>query len=449
MMDRDFKYHLQRYQGMSTRHECPCCGDRHSFTYYVDDAGNILDESVGRCDHESGCGYHYTPAQYFEEHPERKPGRDVKRYHAERRPYSAPSPHRGAFSQMRAAAPSIDTIPFDYVQRSSSLKSTFIQFLCGLFDADAIKRVAEQYAIGATKAGDVIFWQMDCQGLVRGGKIIKYNPQTGHRIKDGAGHVDWVHSRMKKMGILPDTWVLSQCLFGEHLLRRPGADGKSIALVESEKSAIIGAAAYPKYIWMATGGIGNLKPEWMEALKGHTIIIFPDIDGTAKWREKAAAIRGCKVIISDILERHATPEEREAKIDLADWIIKSRKEARKEPIEAINPPQSPIHHAAAPEPSNPPIWSEIGIPHLEHQSTKEEELAISQMIEENPAMEYLMDSLGLVVTGFKHYETEEEHRAAILEEPNGNAILKMMDKAAANRNASADAAAIVNNNKLQ
>ena len=64
----------------------------------------------------------------------------------------------------------------------------------------------------------------------------------------------------------------------------------------------------------------------MEALKGHTIIIFPDIDGTAKWREKAAAIRGCKVIISDILERHATPEEREAKIDLADWIIKSRKD---------------------------------------------------------------------------------------------------------------------------
>ena len=185
----------------------------------------------------------------------------------------------------------------------------------------------------------------------------------------------------------------------------------------------------------------------MEALKGHTIIIFPDIDGTAKWREKAAAIRGCKVIISDILERHATPEEREAKIDLADWIIKSRKEARKEPIEAINPPQSPIHHAAAPEPSNPPIWSEIGIPHLEHQSTKEEELAISQMIEENPAMEYLMDSLGLVVTGFKQFETDEDFRAAILEEPKGDSFLKMIDKAAANRSASGEATAIVKNNK--
>lgn len=446
-MDRDFKYHLQHYQGMATRHECPGCGDRHSFTFYVDDAGCILDESVGRCDHESGCGYHYTPAQFFEAHPERRPGNNWREgKHLERRPYSAPSP-RMQSSPVKAAASSIDTIPYDYVQRSSSLKSTFIQFLCGLFDADAIKRVAEQYAIGATKAGDVIFWQMDCQGLVRGGKIIKYNPQTGHRIKDGAGHVDWVHSRMKKMGILPDTWVLSQCLFGEHLLRRPGADGKSIALVESEKSAIIGAAAYPKYIWMATGGIGNLKPEWMEALKGHTIIIFPDIDGTAKWREKAAAIRGCKVIISDILERHATPEEREAKIDLADWIIKSRKEARKEPIEAINPPQSPIHHAAAPEPSNPPIWSEIGIPHLEHQSTKEEELAISQMIEENPAMEYLMDSLGLVVTGFKQFETDEDFRAAILEEPKGDSFLKMIDKAAANRSASGEATAIVKNNK--
>lgn len=448
-MDKDFKYHLQPYRGMSTRHECPGCRDRHSFTYYVDDAGSILDESVGRCDHESGCGYHYTPAQFFDEHPERRPGRDwMDGHHPERRPYSTPSP-RMAPSRVIAAAPSIDTIPFEYVERSASFKSTFIQFLCRLFDADAIKRVAEQYAIGATKAGDVIFWQMDCQGRVRGGKIIKYNPQTGHRIKDGAGHVDWVHSRMKKMGTLKADWVLSQCLFGEHLLRFPGADGKSIALVESEKSAIIGAAAYPQYIWMATGGIGNLKPEWMEALKGHTIIIFPDIDGTAKWRERAAAIRGCKVIISDILERHATPEEREAKIDLADWIVRSRLEAENRLQEPSNPPSSPIHHAEPPEPSNQPIWSEMGIPHFEHQSTHEEEMAISRMIEEHPAMGNLIDGLGLIVTDFKHYETDEDFRAAIQAEPNGDETLKMIDRAAAMRRASGEAAEIVKNNKLQ
>lgn len=448
-MDKDFKYHLQRYQGMSTRHECPNCGDRHSFTYYVDDAGCILDESVGRCDHESGCGYHYTPAQYFEAHPERRPGNNWRNgSNIERRPYSTLSP-RMKSSQVKAAAPTIDTIPFEYVTRSKSFKSTFIQFLCRLFDADAIKRVAEQYAIGATKAEDVIFWQIDCNGRVRGGKIIKYNPQTGHRIKDGAGHVDWVHSRMKKMGILKADWVLSQCLFGEHLLRCPGADGKSIALVESEKSAIIGAAAYPEYIWMATGGIGNLKPEWMEALKGRTIIIFPDIDGTAKWREKAAAIRGCKVIISDILERHATPEERDAKIDLADWIIESRMKDESTPKEAINPPPSSISKAVQNEPPNPPIWSDKGIPHMEHQSTNEEEIAISQMVEEYPAMGYLMDRLGLVVTGFKQYETDDDFRAAIMEEPNGGAFLKMIDKAAAQRKASGKAAEIVNNNKLQ
>ncbi len=54
-------YSLQKYKGTATRHTCPNCGDRHSFAYYVDDSGVPLHPSVGRCNHESSCGYHYTP----------------------------------------------------------------------------------------------------------------------------------------------------------------------------------------------------------------------------------------------------------------------------------------------------------------------------------------------------------------------------------------------------
>ena len=41
-----------------------------SFTYYVDESGTPLHPSVGRCNHESSCGYHYTPKEYFHDHHE-------------------------------------------------------------------------------------------------------------------------------------------------------------------------------------------------------------------------------------------------------------------------------------------------------------------------------------------------------------------------------------------
>ena len=62
-------YSLQRYKGTATRHTCPNCGDRHSFAYYVDEQNIPLHPTVGRCNHESGCGYHYTPKQYFRNIP--------------------------------------------------------------------------------------------------------------------------------------------------------------------------------------------------------------------------------------------------------------------------------------------------------------------------------------------------------------------------------------------
>lgn len=57
-------------------HACPACGRPRCFTRYVDEGGNELDSTVGKCDHESSCAYHKTPAEFFREHPERKPGPD-------------------------------------------------------------------------------------------------------------------------------------------------------------------------------------------------------------------------------------------------------------------------------------------------------------------------------------------------------------------------------------
>lgn len=301
-------YQLEKYHGRASRHECPNCHDPHSFTYYVDEDNQPLDPTCGRCDHESSCGYHYTPGEYFQDHQnEQHPKNYVPKMQL------LPKPKKP-----------LCTIPFKYVLQSASYNSNFIKFLCGLFDRDTLDsptiiRLGELYAIGATKDKDIIFWQIDINGKVRTGKIMKYG-EDGHRIKDGYG-VNWVHAKMKKDGLLPEDWELTQCLFGEHLLNWSMNKNKTIALVESEKTALIGAAYYPQFLWLATGGKSQMAVEKMKVLAGRTVIMFPDVDGYEEWKERAKTLTFCKVNVSDALEKHASPEQRAAKIDIADVFI--------------------------------------------------------------------------------------------------------------------------------
>lgn len=99
-----------------------------------------------------------------------------------------------------------------------------------------------------------------------------------------------MHARLKREGVLPDEWELSQCLFGEHLLK--GRPGDTVCLVESEKSAVIGSGVMPGYVWLATGGKQNLKTEKCECLKGRNVILFPDLGAFDVWKEKGEAIAG-------------------------------------------------------------------------------------------------------------------------------------------------------------
>lgn len=126
--------------------------------------------------------------------------------------------------------------------------------LINFFDTDTILRLVGEYLLGVTKDGDVIFYQVDIKGRIRGGKIMKYNRETGHSIKDPAAKnpINWVHVPMLRKGLLPEGWTMTQCLFGEHLLAQ--YPDKVVCLVEAEKTAVICAAMMPEFIWLATGG---------------------------------------------------------------------------------------------------------------------------------------------------------------------------------------------------
>ena len=314
-------YSLQPYKGPGSRFTCPACGGKRCFTRYVDENGDWLDEAVGRCNHESRCGYHYTPKQFFENHPTARPDWKENFFRIPQQTIK------------KTVKKQLWTIGADIVKSTvnPAIESDFIAFLTGLIGRKNTAKIVKEYHIGVTKSKDVIFYQLDTEGRCRTGKIMKYDRQTGHRVKDEkvGGKITWVHAVLRQSADpllrLPDGWELTQCLFGEHLLRQ--FPFKPVALVESEKTAVICSTFWPEYIWLATGGKSQLNDR-LQVLKGRKVVAFPDVDGYLEWKEKLSRVRGLHIVVSDVLEKEATFEDRANHVDIADLLIRQQREER-------------------------------------------------------------------------------------------------------------------------
>jgi Domain of unknown function (DUF6371) len=308
-------YCLQKYKGISTRHTCPSCGQKQSFTLYLDSTtNNPIHQTVGKCNRESKCGYHYTPKQYFMDNP--SPSVDTRH---------ATSNIPNTTKQIAPPQPA-GTIPFSFVEKSTSYRSNFVRFLCEILTDEQIHSIGENYALGATKNKEVIFWQIDIHGKVRTGKIMQYNSETGRRLKHESGAIDWVHNKLKKSGSLPEDYNLQQCFFGEHLLKL--YPNKPVAIVESEKSALIASAVFPDLVWLGAGNLNGLSIEKCQVLKGRNVTLFPDLGAFEKWNQKTVEIQkhiNCKISLSTLLENEATDTDRVNGFDIADYLIEELK----------------------------------------------------------------------------------------------------------------------------
>ena len=287
-------YRLEKYRGARTRHECPYCHRPRCFTLYVDENGQPLSPLVGKCDHEIKCGAHVTPKQFFAEHP------SLTIPEAWLRP-------------MPEEKHELCEIPYEQVIRFRTDETSFVHWLYDQFGMDAIARCSD-YKVGGLATGETIFWQIDKDGRCRSGKCIPYG-SDGHRIKNNGHEVTWMHSLLKKDGILPKDWELTQCLFGEHLLH----DGCKVGLVESEKTAIICSIVYPDKVWLATGGKNGLEGDKMAVLKNYSVAVYPDADAVDKWRERVTRMKslGYDIVCVDL---KYTDDQVENKFDIADLI---------------------------------------------------------------------------------------------------------------------------------
>ena len=286
-------------------------------------------------------------------------------------------------------------LPSDIVTKCLSLNSEFCKSVVssGYLSKGQLRRAAARYRLGATKDGGVIFWQIDDHQQVHTGKIMYYQPDC-HRDKQH--HPTWVHFLMKYP--LPLNFECHPCLFGLHLLTNtnltnptnkkfsnsPILDSEinnssdssnsltkvqsvalqscsekpsvssvqfsdqgtecgvaivvpKIAIVESEKSAVILSEKFPDFVWLSCGGLQAFKAELLAPLVDYKVVIFPDTDSTGdtyrQWSQVATEAQRLykfhhPLRISRLLEDHASPEQKQRKIDLVDYLYEACDSAR-------------------------------------------------------------------------------------------------------------------------
>lgn len=414
-----FSITLEPYKGQRTRHTCPGCGKPKQFTRYIDtNTSQHIAPHVGKCNRESKCGYHYTPSQFFRDNPGagNQQGEAWKQSEAYKTTYQPPKEEP------------VQYLPWEVLNKTLTGYQTnnFIKFLISLFGEAEAHQLALKYKLGTSNKFQneggkaVVFWQIDKAGQIRQAKVMAYHPQTGKRLKEEGKHYV---SFMGKAILKNRKANLQQCLFGEHLL--PEYPGLPIALVESEKTAIVMAGKLPNVVWLATGGKNGAR--WTDksvyqALEGRKVVIYPDLGAFDEWKEKAKILGTvCSYQVSELLEQKAQGNDWEEGFDIADYFIKPQDKAeqpspQEEPTQAKGNGNKQPPEAQKPSPQLdglPPGWGyeilpngdlvlidEDKLPAVWKTNPKNELEALAIMKELNPALGQLEDVFGLEVEEF-------------------------------------------------
>ncbi len=252
---------------------CPQCGRKKSLTNYVNvDTGELFPLFYGKCDREQSCGYHNRPGSDT-------PGTVIKIVRDEE---DGPMDHLPGK---------------EYVRRMQQTGDNyFLQWLGDAIGSEALKILKDRYKLGTSlkHTGFVSFPQIDTEGRLCQIKEMKYDPMTGKRCKESRSQ-RWAFEKWE----FPDL-NLKQCYFGLHLT---SGNDKPVAIVESEKTAIVCSYFMDDFIWIATGSLTMLTNERCKPLEGKKLTLFPDLGAYDIWKKKARYIKGMREIsVSSYLE---------------------------------------------------------------------------------------------------------------------------------------------------
>ena len=266
-----YKHHLDK---SSKKFNCPKCGKKRFVQYIETETGNYAESQYGRCDRETSCGYSMYPNN-----------NSILNYE-----YIAPEPLIPSYIEKEILQKTLTKYEIN----------PLTTYLYRHYDEDKVNVTIDKYQVGTSNQfnNSTVFWQMDYTGNIRSGKIMDYDTSTGKRRKnkDGKPLIHWAHSVLK----IPN-YNLKQCLFGLHLLND---NVKQVAIVESEKTALIMSIEFPQYTWMSTGSLRGFKYEYLAPLKEKDIIAFPDKGGYVQWQKTAEILneKGFEIEVSKLLE---------------------------------------------------------------------------------------------------------------------------------------------------
>lgn len=203
---------------------------------------------------------------------------------------------------------------FEEYKKTTQSKSQFSIYANRISKKLLNKPFKNSYDIRGIKEGfykdATLFPYFDYEGNFQTAKIVKYNSNTGKRLKENYSN-SWFHSEKNikaELGIKGKIHKSIDCFFGEHLI--PFNDNP-IVIVEAEKTAILLSLIYKETVFIATGGLAKLKNLDWSFLVNREVFVFPD-HNAKQWFE-IANNRGWWV--SDIIENKGKPGE-----DIADYL---------------------------------------------------------------------------------------------------------------------------------
>lgn len=301
---KPYRYQLVDYRDRPSPkyNTCPECGQRTFIPYVDTETGEVLGSEYGKCERVIECKHVNYPGRQT----------TVKSL-VEAKPQRPPGPDR--------IAPELVNIAINRDITTNQLAVGLVN--CGI-PLERLKAVFAKYRVGTWPDGRCVFWMHDQEGIARSGKVIKYKPDA-HR--DKSTNPTWVHTLLE----IKD-YDLVAAMFGAHLIE----PGKTVAIVESEKTALIMAAVFgakhPDKIWVAVGSLQNFTPgakKRLWPLFKAEVELYPDLNGIEAWAANLEAIRDdLKLVSPRVADWRAEfpPEvadlvEDIERSDVADWVL--------------------------------------------------------------------------------------------------------------------------------
>jgi hypothetical protein len=355
-----FRYSLDK---SSRKFVCPNCSKKTFVLYAVTETGNYLTADFGKCDREQNCNYHKAPPKgkraylveflglnsisdkawkltdvngvisiipksqileqsnkdcwitewYLRTSTIQYLINESKYFNTDEVSFVN---EIKSIPQLPKVEPSFHSLELLDKMYSENLQNdNLTEFLKSKFSSDEVFNAMQNYFITSTNHfwnGATVFWQINKKEQIQGAKLMLYDKYTGKRIKEPYNHINWLHNATKE-----PNFNLNQCLFGLHRINEDYQ--KTIAIVESEKTAIVMSIFLPEYIWLATGSKSNFKFELLSPLKKRNVIAFPDKGEYNNWLNKATYFMslGLNISISNLIEQ----TDFENGFDLADYYL--------------------------------------------------------------------------------------------------------------------------------